>query len=131
LSTWDGPERARLIGIFLDAATEAGAVPLPHLPPGPPFFRFADDAEFTRLLHDAGLSKVEVRTVGFTHHFRGADDLWDGMRRSTVRTQALVFGQPEDVLARIRAAYDRIIQDYVAAGGGLDIPISVKVAAGT
>jgi hypothetical protein len=52
------------------------------------------------------------------------------MRRSTVRTQALVFDQPENVRAQIRANFDRIVRDYVAADGGLDIPVSVKVAAG-
>jgi SAM-dependent methyltransferase len=131
LSTWDGPQRARLIGVLLDAAGEAGAVPLPHLPAGPPFFRYADDAEFTRLLHGAGLRNVEVNTIAFTHHLGSADELWDGMSRATVRTRALIFDQPPDVQARIRAAYDRIIQEYVAADGGLDIPISVKVAAGS
>lgn len=130
LSTWDGPQEARLIGVFLDAASEAGAVPLPHLPPGPPFFRFADDAEFTRLLLDAGLSKVDVRTVRFTHHVRSAAELWDRMASGTVRTQALVFAQPADVKARIRAAYDRIVGEYATADGGLDLPVSVKVAAG-
>jgi hypothetical protein len=131
LSTWDVPQRARLIGVFLDAANDAGAVPLPHLPAGPSFFRFADDAEFTRLLRDAGLSEVGVRTVEFTHHVRGADELWDGMAGATVRTRALVFDQPADVKARIRAAYDRIVRRYAAPGGGLDLPVSVKVAVGT
>jgi ubiquinone/menaquinone biosynthesis C-methylase UbiE len=131
LSTWDSPHRARQIGVFLDAASEAGVAPLPDLPAGPPFFRFADDAEFARLLHDAGLSNVAVRTVRFTYHVGSADELWDGMRRATVRTQALIFKQPQDVQARIRAIYNRIIQEYAVAGGGLDIPISVKVAAGT
>jgi ubiquinone/menaquinone biosynthesis C-methylase UbiE len=130
LSTWNVPQETRLIGVFLDAATEAAVVPLPGLPAGPPFFRFADDAEFTRLLHDAGLTEVEVSTVGFTHHFGSADELWDAMERGTVRTRALIFDQPDDVRARVRAAYDRIVQEYLAADGGLDIPASVKVAAG-
>jgi SAM-dependent methyltransferase len=129
LSTWDKPERARLVGVLLDAAHDAGATPLPHLPPGPPFFRFADEAEFTRLLRDAGLQDVEVRTVQFTHHFAGPDEVWDGLRRGTVRMRALVFDQPADVQAKIRSAYDRIIEEYVAPDGGLDLQISVKVAA--
>jgi SAM-dependent methyltransferase len=66
LSTWDKPERARLVGAMYDAVSEVGATPPPHLPPGPPFFRFADEAEFARLLRDAGLTKVEVTTVEFT-----------------------------------------------------------------
>ena len=130
LSTWDHPPRARLVGVVLDAAREVGAEPLPHLPAGPPFFRFADEAEFTRLLSDAGLRKVKVHTVEFTQHFQSPDELWDGLRLSTVRMRALVFDQPDEVEAKIRSAYDRIVREYATADGGLDIPISVKIAAG-
>jgi len=131
LSTWDSPARARILGVLLDAAAEVGAEPLAHLPPGPPFFRFADESEFDRLLRTAGLREVDVRTVTFSSHYESADHLWDGMARGTVRTRALIFDQPEDVLARIRSAYERIIEEYAVTGGGFDLPVSVKVASGT
>ena len=35
---------------------------------GPPFFRFADEEEFARLLSGQGLQDVEVQTVAFPHH---------------------------------------------------------------
>lgn len=130
LSTWDTPDRTRMIGVFLDAANDVGAVPLPHLPAGPPFFRYADDSEFTRLLHDAGLGGVSVGTFAYRHRFSSPDDLWDAIGSSTVRLRALVFEQPADVLAAIRAAFDRRVAEYVTDDGGLDMPISVKVAAG-
>jgi len=130
LSTWDSPVRARILGVLLDAAAEVGAVPLPHLPPGPPFFRFAEESEFDRLLRTAGLREVDVRTVSFSYHYESADHLWDGMARGTVRTRALIFDQPEDILARIRSAYERNIEEYAVAGGGFDLPVSVKVASG-
>jgi SAM-dependent methyltransferase len=56
LSTWDDPVRCRLLKVFTDAIGEVGAAPPPDLPDGPPFFRFANDGEFTRLLTDAGLT---------------------------------------------------------------------------
>ena len=130
LSTWDKPERARLVGAMYDAVSEVGATPLPHLPPGPPFFRFADEAEFARLLRDAGLTDVEVTTVEFTHHAASADEVWEGLRRGTVRMRALVFDQPEDVRERIRATFARRLGEYICPSGGLDIPVSVKVASG-
>jgi len=130
LSTWDKPERSRLVGTMYDAALEVGATPLPHLPAGPPFFRFADESEFTHLLSDAGLSDVEVRTVEFTYHVGSADEAWETLHRGTVRTRALVFDQPEDTRERIRAAFLRLLGEHAAPQGGIDVPVSVKVASG-
>jgi SAM-dependent methyltransferase len=129
LSTWDAPERARLQGVFVDAVAEVGAQPPPHIPPGPSFFRFADEGEFARLLGDAGLGDVDVRTVAFTHRFASGDALWNGLLAGTVRTRALVLAQPEDVQARIRAAFDRLVRPY-ATKDDLEIPVSVKLASG-
>jgi SAM-dependent methyltransferase len=41
LTVWDLPDRARFIGVFLDAVAAAGATPPEDLPVGPPFFRFS------------------------------------------------------------------------------------------
>jgi SAM-dependent methyltransferase len=127
LSTWDVPGASRLPGAFFDAVLEVGAAPPSDLPTGPPFYRFADEAEFTRLLRDAGLVDVTVSTVAFTYRFTG--DLFDCLVDGTVRARSLVFGQPEATQARIRAALDRLTAEY-AADGGFDLPISVKLASG-
>ena len=139
LSTWDVPARSGLPGLLADttrlalladAVREAGAAPPAHVPVGPPFYRFADEAEFARLLGDAGLGDVEVRTVAFTHHFAtAADDLWQQLLDGTVRSRALVLEQPEAVQRRIRAAFDRLAGAY-ETGDGVDVPVSVKLAAG-
>jgi SAM-dependent methyltransferase len=126
LSTWDIPAVGRLPGIFFDAVQEVGVTPPPDVPPGPPMFRFADESEFTRLLDGAGLTDITVASVAFTYHFTG--DLYDCLLDGTVRSRALVFGQPAATQARVRAALDRLASAYVAADGGLDIPVSVKVA---
>ncbi len=57
------------------------------------------------------------------------DLLWDGVLDGTVRTSALVKGQPIDVQRRIRATFDRLAAEY-AVGDGLELPVSVKVATG-
>lgn len=41
----------------------------------PPFFRFADDAEFSALRAGAGLADVRIQTLSFDHVFDGHDDL--------------------------------------------------------
>lgn len=129
LSTWDVPARARLLGVLVDAVAEVGAQPSAHIPPGPPFFRFSEEDEFVRLLRGAGLGEVTIQTVAFTHRLASADELWAGLMDGTVRTRALVRSQPEEVQAQIRAAFDRLVRPY-ATNGGLEIPVSVKLASG-
>jgi SAM-dependent methyltransferase len=56
LTAWDVPERARFLGVFLDAVAEAGATAPKDLPTGPDFFRFSVDEEFDALMRDHGLA---------------------------------------------------------------------------
>lgn len=129
LSVWDVPERARLLGVMVDAVARAGAQPSGDVPPGPPFFRFSDDDEFARLLADVGLRDVEVRTIAFTHRFTSSDELWDGLVEGTVRTRALVLGQPDEVRTRIRTEFDALLGEY-EGDRGFEVPVSVKLASG-
>jgi 2-polyprenyl-3-methyl-5-hydroxy-6-metoxy-1,4-benzoquinol methylase len=129
LTTWDVPERARLLGVLVDAAAEVNAPVPAHIPPGPPFFRFSDESELVRLLGDAGLGDVVVRTVRFSYGVAGGDELWDGLMGGTVRMRALVRGQTDEVQARIRAAFDRLVGAY-KTDEGVALPVSVKLASG-
>jgi SAM-dependent methyltransferase len=129
LTTWDAPDRARLVGVLVDAVREVGAVPPATVPPGPDFFRFADPAAFAAVLTGAGFTGVEVRTLAFVHDIGSADELWDGLLGGTVRTAALVGGQPPDVEARIRAVFDRRLDAY-RAGSGFEVPVSFRMATG-
>lgn len=127
LTTWDRPERARLLGVFVDAVTAAAAPP-PEVPAGPDFFRFSDDGEFAALLHDRGLERIQVATIAFTHLVPTPDALWEGMLGATVRTSALITSQPREVRHRIRAAYDELVERHRGADGSLELPVSVKLA---
>lgn len=129
LTAWDLPERARFLGVFLDAVAEAGAKPPEDLPTGPDFFRFSADEEFDALMREHGLQDRAVRTIAFTHRVATADELWDGLLGGTVRTSALILRQPEDTRRRIRDAFDRLVRPY-ERGDVLELPVSVKLAAG-
>ncbi len=129
LTTWDQPEQMRLLGLFLAAFARAGATPPQDIPPGPPFFRFSDGQEFDALLRGGGLTGVEVITIAFNHHASTADQIWDGLLTSTVRTAALVTHQPDETRQRIRAAFDDELAAF-RSGDGFELPISVKLASG-
>ncbi|HYI16218.1 MAG TPA: class I SAM-dependent methyltransferase [Thermomicrobiales bacterium] len=126
---WAPPDQTRIAGLFLDAARIAGAVPPKDLPAGPPFFAFSTDDALTGLHRDAGLDEVMVRSIELHRVVASADELWNGMLNSTVRTQTTVLGQTPDVQRRIRAVFDDLAAQYQSADG-LAIPITVKIVSG-
>jgi SAM-dependent methyltransferase len=127
LTVWDVPERARFLGVLLEAVAAAGAGPPDDIPAGPPFFRFSDDEEFDRLLRGQRLEDTKIRTISFTHRSSSPEALWRGLLGGTVRTSALILRQPSEVQRQIRAAFDRIVGQY-QIGTGLELPVSVKLA---
>jgi SAM-dependent methyltransferase len=128
LSVWDRPERARLLGLLVDAVAQAGTPPLPAVPAGPDFFRFSDECALADLLLGAGLDDVRVETVAFRHRLAGADELWDGLLQGTVRMSALVHGQDGPTRRRIRATFDALAAEHAVHDGALELPVSVKLA---
>ena len=129
LTVWDVPERARVLGVLIEAVAAAGASPPQDIPIGPPFFRFADDEEFGALLRGQGLEDVVVRTIAFSHREASPEALWQGLLGGTVRTAALIRGQTGDMQRQIRAEFDRIVRQH-EVDGGLELPVSVKLASG-
>jgi SAM-dependent methyltransferase len=129
LTAWDFPARSRLLGVFLDAVSEAGAEPPEDLPPGPDVFRFSDEAEFDTLMLDHGLEQRTVTTIGLTHEVASVDELWDGFLAGSLRVAALVTGQPDETRQRIRRAFDGLVAKY-RRGDGLEVPVAAKLASG-
>jgi SAM-dependent methyltransferase len=127
LTVWDLPSQARFVGVFLDAVAEAQARPPKDLPVGPDFFRFSHEQELVRLLGDHDLDDIEVSSISFTHPVASPDELWRGLLAGTVRTAAVVRGQPDEMQQRIRAALDRLLHAY-QVGAGFELPVSVKLA---
>lgn len=92
-----------------------------------PATRLAPELDFPRtveglagLLDGAGLEDVSSSPVRWTH--RGpVDELWDGAAAGIGGIGLTVATQPEDVRARLRAAYDRevralVVDDELAFG---------------
>lgn len=127
LTMWDPPADNPAQGIFPEAAELVGAVS----PPGVPVLRGrVDDAYFAALFEDAGLHDVVVTHVQFEFVVDPAD-WWDAVISSTVLTATLVTGQAADVQARIRSAYDELVQRYVDGSGQARFPGSATLALGT
>ncbi|MGH3952018.1 MAG: hypothetical protein ACRDSE_23370 [Pseudonocardiaceae bacterium] len=67
--------------------------------------------------------------MAYTHRVASVDEWWNGVLGGTVRTSALVASQPAEMQQRTRTAFDRLAAVY-AASGGLELPVSVKIASG-
>ena len=130
LTTWNAAALARHVGLVVDAVATVGAPPPAQLRAGPSFFRFADEAEFAGLLSGAGFRDIVVQTVDFRQRVSSAAEHWEAILAGSIRIGTLVTAQPEPVQAEIRAEYDRLAAVYQVADGSLELPVSVKLAAG-
>ena len=128
LSTWDAPSRNRLLGLVLDAIAASDAPTPAGLPPGPTNFR--SDAELRELFELAGFAQVGVTHLQFEAPVATADELWDGVLDSAVRIPPLVTQQASDVRARIREAFDALVEVHRRPDGALAIPVAVQVPRG-
>ncbi|CAN5291400.1 hypothetical protein BH23CHL1_BH23CHL1_21310 [soil metagenome] len=85
--------------------------------------------ETAALFANTGLERVEVRSLSFIHRLSSSEELWSGLVGGTVRTAALVASQSEDMRQSIQTGFDRLVSNFTVAGG-LEIPVSVKIASG-
>ncbi|HWC28585.1 MAG TPA: methyltransferase domain-containing protein, partial [Dehalococcoidia bacterium] len=127
-TVWAPPDRARGFGLILEAVAAVGNPGVP-LPPGPPFFRFADAKESKRVLEATGFIDTNVVDVPQRWSLPDADALLEVFEEGTVRTRALLKGQTPDQIAAIREAVVRSAQQFATATG-LDIPMPSVLSSG-
>jgi hypothetical protein len=91
--------------------------------------RFCNAGEFCRLLEGAGLTEVEVRLHAAEHRVPSTEALWRGALDGLAMTGAAIVHQPEEVRARIRAAFERRTAAHHTEQG-LTIPIAFLIGSG-
>jgi hypothetical protein len=104
-----------------------------HLPAGcaggPTRVPLLGRSALSDLLRSAALTDVTVSTFSFDHRLPSADALWKGILHGTVRRAIGIRRQPDDVRARIRAVYDRLLKPYMT-DEGVRIPVAFEIGAG-
>jgi SAM-dependent methyltransferase len=129
LSTWDAPERSPLFAALLAAIGEVGVAPPAELPDGPPFFRFAEDAEFRRLLVGAGVSDVAIETTEVEFDFASIDELFTAFLEGTVRVGGMLRAASTEQRDRIRAHVEGALSSFRRADA-YSVSAPIKVACG-
>jgi hypothetical protein len=119
-TVWDAPERAVTFGLALTAVERYGD-PGAGLPPGPPFFRFADAQEAKRALIEAGYADPQVRTLPIAWRVPSTEALLEAFLKGAVRTRALLLAQSPQTMAAIRAGMTEMAEPY-RRDGELELP---------
>jgi SAM-dependent methyltransferase len=130
-TAWAPPDRSLAFRIILEALQSHGDPDVP-LPPGPPFFRFADADECRVALFAAGFATSETRRLDLEWQFPSADALLENFVRTGVRTRAMLLAQTPDALAAIRSAVRAAASRYGAPDGSgrVLLPMGVMLTAG-
>jgi ubiquinone/menaquinone biosynthesis C-methylase UbiE len=119
-TVWAAPPDSDASRVLTGAITAHADTSVP-LPPGPPFFRFADAAESARTLQEAGFTEPAAQQVPLTWRTRSVDELLDAVQGGTVRNGAVLRAQKPEVLDRIRAALAELLVPY-EKGGIIELP---------
>jgi len=100
-TVWEPPPRTVPFEIVL-GAVKAWGVPDIGVPPGPPMFRFADQAESRRVLGGIGFEDVGFVPLTITLSLAQPGDLFTIMLDAGVRTSGLLKAQTAVALNKIR-----------------------------
>jgi SAM-dependent methyltransferase len=125
-TVWAKPEEAVGFGIVLRAIQTYGNMNVP-LPSGPPFFRFSDSQECSRVLLEAGFVTPQVVSVPQVWRLPAPDALFEIMLGSTVRTAGLLRAQSTEALSAIRTAIQEATVAY-RKGDAIELPMPAILA---
>jgi SAM-dependent methyltransferase len=125
-TVWAPPHQPVGFGIVL-RAVEAHGDPNVPLPPAPPFFRFSDAAESTRVLSELGFGDVSVTPVPQVWQLASPEQFFAAMQQGTVRTAGLLRAQTPAALAAIGATMQQDAAAY-RRHGALELPMPAVLA---
>jgi ubiquinone/menaquinone biosynthesis C-methylase UbiE len=124
-SVWASPPRSPAFAAVFEALGRHGTLDV-GLPPGPDFFRYADEEVVVRELAAAGFAHVSTDVVPQMWKVPTADDAVDAFLHGTVRMAALLARQTARALHEIR----RTMRDHLAGyaeGDAIHVPMPAVV----
>jgi SAM-dependent methyltransferase len=128
LTCWTYPSM-RAMDVFREAVEAAGAPHPRSVPATAPFSAFAERGPFAGLFTSAGCTEVMVDALRWTHRV-DPERWWRDVLAGTCVNAAVIASQPPDLLARVKAEYDRLVAPYAVPGGDVELPVVALLAAG-
>lgn len=129
VSSWDGAAPNNGLGLIYAAVGAHGRfdVQLPH---GPDFFQFGTEEKMADALREVGFLDVEATSFEQYWRMNSAADLLDGIRKGTVRANALLSAQSDDAINGILGHLEQSISGMANSEGGFDIPLPAIIGSG-
>jgi SAM-dependent methyltransferase len=124
-TVWAPPQPREGFGIVL-GAIEAHGVPV-ALPPGPPYFRFAEPDAAQRAFEGAGFVEPQTCIVPQFWRHDTPTRVFDAFNECAVRATAMLTSQPEDAREKIRAAV-RSEVERLRQGDAYVIPVPAALS---
>ncbi len=122
MTVWCGPEASPCFRLLYETIRAHGS-PTVTLPASPDFHQFAQAEVAQALFAQAGFAEVALDVVDCAWQLDSPELLCDIFEKGTVRGGMLLYMQPPERLAAIRAAMARRVQEEFAENGGWRVPI--------
>ncbi len=122
MTAWCGPETSPCFRLLYESIRVHGS-PAVTLPASPDFHQFAQPEIAQQLFEQAGFSGVELQVVDCAWQLDSPELLCDIFEKGTVRGGMLLYLQPPERLAAIRAAMARAVEEQFSENGGWRVPI--------
>eukprot|EP00808_Paulinella_micropora_P020206 g16831.t1 len=116
-SVWAALPATEGFDMIMSSVAKAGNPHVP-LPPGPPFFRFADLGEAYRCMTEAGFTEVKSEEVMGLWELTSSEEMYSIFLQGTGRTRALLEGQTAAETRAIRAELSRQFARHLPEGLG-------------
>lgn len=128
LTVWGTPGENVFFGSVYRAIEQHATKP--EVPQGPPFFRFSDRSELTRLLEGAGLTNARAEAVSWRSSVKDARAFLAIFSEASVRTAAILAAQDAASKEKILAAVTRELEAF-RGPGGLSVPVLAVLGSAT
>jgi len=111
----------------ISAAAHGPAGPLEAATPGP--FALASSERVSTLLADTGFTEIELDTIDVVRRHASFEDFWETTLDLSRSFHDAVLARPDEEIAEIRDALERLLAPYTDAAGALSVPGRTLVAA--
>lgn len=128
LTTWMYPGH-RAGEVYNEALQQAG-VEWPEDVPISPFRAYGEREAFGGVLRDADFCEVRVERLNWAHTV-DPEDWWAGPRDGVGSNGMILSRLDPAVVARVKAAYDRVVAPYAGPGGLISLPAQALLASAT
>eukprot|EP00929_Paragymnodinium_shiwhaense_P002400 TRINITY_DN102633_c0_g1_i1.p1 TRINITY_DN102633_c0_g1~~TRINITY_DN102633_c0_g1_i1.p1 ORF type:complete len:295 (-),score=75.40 TRINITY_DN102633_c0_g1_i1:191-1075(-) len=128
-TVWAPPPATEAFGMILNAIKEKGNPDVP-LPPGPPFFKYADAQVVSESLSPHGFQEIETKLVPQVWEVDDPEEVFVAFRDGTGRTAATLAGQTAEQLEAVKEALLSGVRSKATSSGKFQMQMPCMLSVG-